>query len=65
MCPSLLNCAEEWLNEHFPAAMNIDAIIELLDVKFSTWSVSYQILDVYGKESRRLVLRRASCLKKM
>jgi hypothetical protein len=44
--------ARQRLSKHFPAAMNTQAAIELLDAVFSVRSVSYQVL----KESRQLFL---------
>jgi hypothetical protein len=39
--------ARHWLDKHVPAAMNTHATIEeLLDVVFSMWSLSHQMLNM-------------------
>jgi hypothetical protein len=51
--------ARQWIGKHFSAATNTQsAIEELLDVVFSMNSVTYQILSMQWKKSRRLVLLR-------
>jgi hypothetical protein len=49
--------ARQQLGKIFPAETNTQVIIEVpLDAMISVQSVSYQILDIQWKESRRLVI---------
>jgi hypothetical protein len=60
--PYLPTAVRRRLGKHLPAATNTHIRTELTDVVFSVRSVSYQILNMQWKESRRLVLPRASCV---
>jgi hypothetical protein len=46
MEPEETAVAGKLLSKHVPAVMNTHTIEELLDVMFSMWSISYQILSV-------------------
>lgn len=56
--------ARQLLREHVLAGTNTYATVEeQLDVVFCMWPVSYQIVNMWWKESRWLVLLRTYCLK--
>jgi hypothetical protein len=56
------NFARQRLSKHVVATTNTYSIEELLDLMFSLWSVSYEILNMQWKHSRQLFLPRTYCV---